>query len=678
MNSLKKKEIWISDLTHTAQGISSITFPLGASYVYSYGQKELGNDFDFKLFKFPSHLDEALKDHFPSMLCFSNYSWNLELGYKFASLVKQKNPSVVTMFGGPNFPTEIEEKIEFLKRKPNIDFIIELEGELGFVDLVKNLMSNNFDIKKLKSGAPKMKNTCYLEGNNLISGPINRIQDINIVPSPYLNGALDKFFDMPLVPMIETTRGCPFSCTFCADGLSSKNLVKRYEHERVKEELYLIAKKVKNINELIFTDLNFSMYKQDLHTAKVLADIQKTYNYPTVVSASPGKNMPKRTIEVASMIKGWNLGAQIQSNDKDVLKAIKRKNISSSAYKELIDYGNTLGEKTESAIILGMPEDSRNRHFESLRFGIDNDAKTVRMFQAMLLVGTEMASKATRKKYELKSKFRTIPGCLGVYDILGSKHSVAEIEEIIVESNTLSKKDYIECRTMNLLVTTFYNNSIFEEIFVMLRSMGVSSFDCLVYIKEHPELYSEKIKKIISDFVFETTEDLYDNWDEANSFVLSPDVIAKYIGGDMGTNELLLSHAKLFNEFEDINNLIFQSVKGYLKNKNLLNEEIENYLIDLRKFISLRKKDPLNNTEAVKSAMLKFDFEAITKDQYKIDPKSLPKLEKPLQYNFFHDKEQQKYINNQRKVYLNQAIGLGKLLQQSNMKRIFRNFQRAT
>jgi len=678
MNSLKKKEIWISDLTHTAQGISSITFPLGASYVYSYAQQHLGQDFEFRLFKFPEHLNDALKDQIPSMICFSNYSWNLELGYKFASLVKEKNPNIVTVFGGPNFPTETEEKIEFLKKKPHIDFTIELEGELGFVDLVKNLALNDFNIKKLKSGAPKIKNTCYTEGDSLITGSINRIQDINIIPSPYLNGIMDKFFDMPLVPMIETTRGCPFSCTFYADGLASKNLVKRYDHERVKEELYLIAKKVKNINELIFTDLNFSMYKQDLQTAKVLADIQKTYHYPTVVSASPGKNMPKRTIEVASMIEGWNLGAQIQSNDPDVLKAIKRKNISSSAYKELIDYGNTLGEKTESAIILGMPEDNKKRHFESLRFGIDNDAKVVRMFQAMLLVGTEMASKVTRKKYDLKSKFRTIPGCLGMYDILGAKHSVAEIEEIIIGSNTLSKEDYIECRTMNLFVTTFYNNSIFEEIFLMLRSLGVSSFDCLIYIKEHPELYSEKIKKILSEFIFETTEDLYDSWDDANSFVLSPDVIAKYIGGDMGTNELLLSHSKLFNEFEDINNLIFQSVKGYLKNKNLLNEEIENYLIDLKKFIFLRKKDPLNYTDSVKSATLKFDFEAIIKDDYKIDPKSLPKLDKPLKYNFFHNKDQQKYINNQRKVYLNQAIGLGKLLQQSNMKRIFRNFQRET
>ena len=41
---MNKKKIWISDLTHTAQGISANTFPLGASYVAAYTKKEL-NEF---------------------------------------------------------------------------------------------------------------------------------------------------------------------------------------------------------------------------------------------------------------------------------------------------------------------------------------------------------------------------------------------------------------------------------------------------------------------------------------------------------------------------------------------------------------------------------------------------------------------------------------------------------
>ena len=105
-----KHNIWISDLTHTAQGISANTFPLGASYVFSYAKQELGKEFNFKLFKFPNTLSEALKKTSPKMLCFSNFSWNFEISYKFAQLAKERDPSVITVFGGPNFPTSLDEK----------------------------------------------------------------------------------------------------------------------------------------------------------------------------------------------------------------------------------------------------------------------------------------------------------------------------------------------------------------------------------------------------------------------------------------------------------------------------------------------------------------------------------------------------------------------------------------
>ena len=270
-----KKKIYFADLTHTAQGISASTFPLGISYVVSYAQKELGEHFESALYKFPKDLVDALTTESPSLLCFSNYSWNFEISYKIASLAKARDPNLITVFGGPNFPTVQEEKEEFLLKRPAIDFYVELEGELGFVDLIRALQQVDFDRDAFTASQTKTLNGNYISNGKLVSGRIERIKDINQIPSPYLNGILDPFFKLPLTPMIETTRGCPFTCTFCADGLAIKGKIKRYENTRTKAELYYVASRVKDVDELVITDLNFAMYPEDLETAALITEVRE-------------------------------------------------------------------------------------------------------------------------------------------------------------------------------------------------------------------------------------------------------------------------------------------------------------------------------------------------------------------------------------------------------------------
>ena len=294
-----------------------------------------------------------------------------------------------------------------------------------------------------------------------------------------------------------------------------------------------------------------------------------------------------------------------------------------------------------------------------------------------MLVGTDMASKETRKKHGLKTKFRTVPGAVGNYEILGRKYPIAEIEEIIIGSNTLSEKDYIDCRVMDLFIQTFYNNYLFEEVFALLKSLGVSTFDCMLYIKNHPELYSNNVREIIKDFVSATIDDLYNNLDEAQESVLKPETMIKYIEGKLGYNELLENTVRLFNKFEDSRDLMFRAVKGTLKEKELLSKNIENYLVELEKFISIRKNEPLTDISAVKSMTFNYDFEAIRENDYQINPESLPLLETPLRFDFFHDHEQQKYISNQVKMYSAQAEGMGRLLFQSDSRLLFRSFSKS-
>ena len=153
--------------------------------------------------------------------------------------------------------------------------------------------------------------------------------------------------------------------------------------------------------------------------------------------------------------------------------------------------------------------------------------------------------------------------------------------------------------------------------------------------------------------------------------------MVKYIEGKLGYNELLENTVRLFNKFEDSRDLMFMAVRGTLKEKKLFSKEIENYLNELEKFVSIRKNDPLVNIGSVKSMKFNYDFEAIRKNDYHVDPKSLPILKKPLSFDFFHDEEQQKYISNQIKMYSAQAEGMGRLLFQSDSRLLFRSFSKS-
>jgi len=227
---------------------------------------------------------------------------------------------------------------------------------------------------------------------------------------------------------------------------------------------------------------------------------------------------------------------------------------------------------------------------------------------------------------------------------------------------------------MNLIVETFHNNAIFEEIFALMKSLGVSAFDCLLYLKEHQELYPETINHIIDSFLEETTKDLFDSIEQTKGYVLTPDIIGRYIGGELGTNELLIHQAQLFSEFEDTCELIFKAAKGTLLENNLLTAKVENYLDELQIFTTLRKIEPFADTDTSKNGIFQYDFETIAESNYQIDPNYFPVSDSPIAFRFFHDKRQRAHIANQLRIYASSPTGLGRLIQRSNLKLVFRKF----
>ena len=686
MDKNNKDLVYVADLTHTKNGIMALTFPLGTAYVATYAKQILGDRLDFELFKFPENLAKKIAENPPRILALSNYSWNLELGYRLCEWAKDLNPEIIVIMGGPNFPTSRDEQLSFLKNRKAIDFYIENEGEVAFAALVEKLLENDFNASAIKEKNEIIPNCSYVSRSEkskawkLTSGNIERIRDVNTIDSPYLSGMLDKFFNYSLTPMVETHRGCPFSCTYCADGLSSKSKVTSFDLDRVEKELYYIANNIKNIDEMYLTDLNFGMYKKDVETAKIIAKVQSDLGWPSTIFATTGKNKTERVIETAKILKGsWITGPAIQSSDSAVLKNVKRGNISVNAYKQISEFMKSLDNEalTFTEIILGLPGDTKEKHFDSLRYAINSKMTKLKIFQAMLLVGTDMASPRTRESFGLVGKYRITAGGVGVYNFGKKKIPIAEIHEIIVSSDSMTFEEHISCRVMGLLLEAYHNQSQFEEIFSSLSKMNISEFDLMIYLHDNKDLFTKKVKKIIKNYENAIRDNLYDTYEEAVAVATDPKNIEKYESGELGFNELLVCNADLYFAMEDTVSILLNVLEKYLEEKQMYTPEVMEYFNQLGRFTLLKKRS-INNPDHETEEYFDYNFEKLAKLRFEIDPRDIKKLSRRILYKFYHTDEQKSLIRNSIDLYENHTDGINRMLYSNNLQKLYRNFEKAS
>lgn len=118
---------------------------------------------------------------------FTVFMWNMERSLYLAEKIKEKNPKIVILFGGPEIS-----KGSPAFNSPFVDTFVSGEGEYQFASLIKNLIAR-------KPVPPVCKE----------SSPLN----LSTIPNPYLSHALKT--NPGSILHLETMRGCPFSCAYC-------------------------------------------------------------------------------------------------------------------------------------------------------------------------------------------------------------------------------------------------------------------------------------------------------------------------------------------------------------------------------------------------------------------------------------------------------------------------------
>ena len=223
-------------------------------------------------------LTKVIRTQKPSMLGISCLSFNRFACFKLAEMAKRIDPSIVVVWGGVH-ATLLDEQI--LSTYSCVDFIVRGEGELTFCGLVEAI--NN------KKSLSAVAGITFRDGARIVrtvSRPrLTCLDDLPLID--YKRFGIEPVRDLAIKDRlndalpVETTRGCPFGCTYCGGvGFMGRHLAHR-SIENIMAQIKLIPRDMSG--GIFFHDMNFTLDK-DRARAICRALIKENITLPWVCS----------------------------------------------------------------------------------------------------------------------------------------------------------------------------------------------------------------------------------------------------------------------------------------------------------------------------------------------------------------------------------------------------------
>ena len=423
------------------------------------------------------------------IVAFSVYVWNHRYCYALGRRIKEINPDVLIVLGGPE-PAITD--TEFFQKEPWVDLVVCYEGEITFRRILQHHADRDWHC------VPGL--LINRDGKALKTQDAERIKELGEVPSPYLAGIFDDLVaqhpEITWQGTLETNRGCPFACTFCDWGSLTYNKVKQFGLERVFAELEWMAQR--NFDWISITDANFGMFpERDSMIADKIIECQERYGSPRTFSVAWAKNQKREVIDIVKKLldsKGFNQGLtlSVQSLDLDVLENIKRKNMEINKLEEVFSLCDQRNIPAYTELILGLPGETLESWKRNFYHLYDLNQHTgITVFQAQLLENAEM-NLLQKKLYCITSQ--------PVTDYFAGSYSVEHIEEsidVITGTKDMPTAKMLDAQIFAWFQTTFHINGFATLIARFVNKyLGVSYADyyedLMAHCQSHPWLQQEQ------------------------------------------------------------------------------------------------------------------------------------------------------------------------------------------
>ena len=385
--------------------------------------------------------DDIMRDIYlehPDVVCVSCYIWNLSFVKELMADLTKILPDADFWAGGPEVSYDAE---KFLTENPEFKGVMVGEGEETFRELA------GYYVEKDPQNLKDMTGVCYRDGDQIIHNGWRQIMDLSKIPFIYKD--LSDFKNR--IIYYESSRGCPFSCSYCLSSIDKK--LRFRDTEMVKKELqFFIDNKVPQVK---FVDRTFNC-KHD-HAMAIWKYINEhdngVTNFHFEISADLLRE--EELQEMSTMRPGLiQLEIGVQSTNPDTIKAIHR-TMDFGKLKGIVERIHSFGNIHQHLdLIAGLPYED----YDSFRHSF-NDVYALKPQQLQLgflkvLKGSHMM--------EMCQEYGIVYKTLEPYEVLSTKW--------------LDYDHVLKLKTVENMVEVYYNSGQFQNTLEYLEGFFPDAF----------------------------------------------------------------------------------------------------------------------------------------------------------------------------------------------------------
>ena len=385
--------------------------------------------------------DDIMRDIYlehPDVVCVSCYIWNLSFVKELMADLIKILPGADFWAGGPEVSYDAE---KFLTENSEFKGVMVGEGEETFKELA------GYYVEKNPQNLKNMTGICYRDGDQIIHNGWRQIMDLSSIPFIYKD--LSEFKNR--IIYYESSRGCPFSCSYCLSSIDKK--LRFRDTETVKKELqFFIDNKVPQVK---FVDRTFNC-KHD-HAMAIWKYINEhdngVTNFHFEISADLLRE--EELQEMSTMRPGLiQLEIGVQSTNPDTIKAIHR-TMDFEKLKGIVDRIHSFGNIHQHLdLIAGLPYED----YDSFRHSF-NDVYALKPQQLQLgflkvLKGSHMM--------EMCREYGIVYKTQEPYEVLSTKW--------------LDYDHVLKLKTVENMVEVYYNSGQFQNTLEYLENFFQDAF----------------------------------------------------------------------------------------------------------------------------------------------------------------------------------------------------------